>query len=251
MFDNLDVTVTATLRPALLDLTLWAFRRNFFSRLAGTRIRILLNIDPLWGDPADAPKLAEIARAHADEVVVRTAETPGFGEAVRWLWSRSQTAWIFHLEDDWILTRRIDVEQLAKEMSRPKAAQVRFNRRRNHFFRRPRFSLNPCLLRRAFVVEALAGFDPAKDPEKQILRGPLRPLERKWRYYEHGPAFHHAVVVDTGRPWREMLEITKSADKMLPRWTSGNGRRIDDAALAPYISRWRSEVEAAERFRPV
>ena len=251
MFGKLDVTVTATLRPALLELTLWAFRRNFFSRLADTRIRILLNIDPLWGDPADAPKLGEIARAYADEVLVHTADTPGFGEAVRWLWSRSETSWIFHLEDDWILTRRIDVERLAEEMARPKAAQIRFNRRRNHFFRRPRFSLNPCLLRRAFVLEALAGFDPKKDPEKQILRGQLRPLERKWRYYEHGPAFHDAIVVDTGRQWRDMLEITRSADKILPTWTRGNGGPIDETKLAPDIASWRAAVEAADNLRPV
>ena len=251
MFASLDVTVTATLRPALLDLTLWAFRRNFFSRLPGAKIRIILNIDPLWGDAADVPRMTEIARANADEVLVRTPERPSFGEAVRWLWTESRSPWIFHLEDDWILTRRIDIARLEREMARPRAAQVRFNRRRNKLFRRPRFSLNPCLLKQEFVREALAGFDPAQDPEKQILRGHLRPLEKKWRYYEHGPRRHEPIVVDTGRRWRDMLEITKSSDRMLPTWTAGNGRRLDDAALAPYIAEWRAAVEAAEALPPV
>ena len=251
MFASLDVTITATLRPALLDLTLWAFRRNFFARLPGTKIRIIINVDPLWGEPGDVPRMAEIARANADDVVMRTPERPGFGEAVRWLWSQSSSPWVFHLEDDWILTRRIDITRLEREMARPRAAQVRFNRRRNRFFRRPRFSLNPCLLKQEFIREALAAFDPAQDPEKQILRGHLRPLEQKWRYYEHGPAFHDAIVVDTGRAWRDMLEITKSSDKMLPTWTAGNGRRIDEAAMAPHIAGWRAAVEAADALPPV
>ncbi len=92
------------------------------------------------GEPADAPRLAEIARSYGPTtIVVRTPATPGFGEAVRWLWSSATSDWLFHLEDDWILTRRIDIERLAKEMARPRAAQVRFNRRRNRIFRRPRF----------------------------------------------------------------------------------------------------------------
>jgi hypothetical protein len=250
VFDTLDVVITATLRPALLELTLWSFHRNFLSRLGGTRLRILLNVDPLWGDPADAPRLAEIARSYADEVLVRTPATPGFGEAVRWLWANTSSPWVFHLEDDWILTRRIDVARLAREIARPRAAQIRFNRRRNRFFRRPRFSLNPCLLAQGFIREALAGFDPAKDPEKQILRGHLRPLEKKWRYYEHGPAFADAIVLDTGRYWRDMLAITKSVDQMVPNWTPSHGT-IDTAALVTNIAQWRAMTEAADKLPPL
>jgi hypothetical protein len=250
LFDRLDIVITATLRPALLELTLWAFDRNFFARLEGTRRRIVLNIDPLWGDPADAPRLVDIARRHADDVVVRTPATPGFGEAVRWLWAEAQSEWVFHLEDDWILTRRIDLARLAAETARTDVAQVRFNRRRNHLRRSRRFSLNPNLIRRAFITEALARFDPAKDPEKQILRGHLRPLEKKWRYLEHGRPLAPPVTVDTGREWREMLNITKSVEQLVSTWTPGSGS-VDPVALAQHVAEWRRQVEAADTLPPV
>jgi hypothetical protein len=108
-------------------------------------------------------------------------------------------------------------------MTVPRTGQIRFNKNKLRYirFRRPRFSLNPSLLRREFIQEALAHFEPSRDPEKQIYRGPMSSeLFRRWRVEFYGRRGDAPLVTDIGRTWRVERNIEKrlSPDGLSSTW---------------------------------
>jgi hypothetical protein len=214
--------MTAARRPALVARTLGSFQDGFLSQIPG-RVRLIVNIDPIWGTLAEADEVERIARRFCNDVIIRRPQTPSFGIAVHWLWSTSTSAWVFHLEDDWLLNRRVDLNRLASLMAVPRVAQIRFNKNKLRYFRfrRPRFSLNPSLLRREFISEALSHFESSRDPEKQIYRGPMaRELFRRWRVEFYGRRGDAPLVTDIGRTWRVERNIGKrlSPDGLSSSW---------------------------------
>src|SRR5262245_25846729 len=71
---DLDVVMTATLRPELIDLTLVSFFRNLFRQLNG--IRLIINIDPIGDRHCTAADILKICGRYADEVVHRCPQEP-------------------------------------------------------------------------------------------------------------------------------------------------------------------------------
>lgn len=222
----LDVAMTATRRPALFAQTLRSFEANFFSRIDAP-VRLIVNIDPVWGTGAEGDEVERIARGFCRDAIVHRPSAASFGAAVQRLWSTVTAPWVLHLEDDWLLDRPVDPNTLTSLMATPEIAEIRFNKSRIRRFRirRPRFSLNPGLLRREFIQNALRHFDPSLDPEKQIYRGPMaRELFRRWRVEFYGKRGDAAIVTDIGRAWRAQRKIEKqmSTDGLSSIWVASN-----------------------------
>lgn len=203
---DLDVTITAVRRPEVFFLTAESFRKNLFA--GNFRTRAILNIDPLGGSIADGDEVERIARANFDEVLVRKTQTGSFGDAVRWTWSNARTPWILHLEDDWLLVRKIDIAALNAEMEEPGVIAVRFYLKRNRrsIYRR-RISLNPSFMKLEVLQRMLADFNPELDPEKQL---PELPEKEKVRV--HGRARAPQIVLDMGKNWRGAIGVDKTLE---------------------------------------
>lgn len=224
--ENIDVSLVSTRRPHLLELTLRSFRMNLLRKLRVRRL--VVNIDPLWGDEFDADAVKAICRLHFDEVVVREPESANFGAAVKWLWSQMETGWFLHLEDDWCLVWPIDVARLEREMADASVGMISLY---NHgkAWRKgvwsDRFTTSPSFMRRSFGKTAAELMNPDLDPEKQFynqMNQALASAVASYRHRFHGSRFTPVCIMDTGREWRAARQIDKALVDGESAWSKGS-----------------------------
>src|SRR5690606_13056015 len=119
---QIDITLVATRRPELLEFTLRSFHKNLFTEFD---IRLVyVNFDPMWGYETDEQRVEDLCRSYWDTVAVRRPEEASFGGAVKWLWSQPEAEWFFHLEDDWALVSRINVNRVKRAMNSHGVCQI-------------------------------------------------------------------------------------------------------------------------------
>lgn len=210
--------MTATLRPEVISLTLASFSRYFLNQFE--KVRVIINIDPI-GTPGCGPDdVLSVVRKYFDDVVYRCPTTPSFSRAVKWCWENVESDVFFHLEDDWLLTRKVDFKQIDEILnSDPHIASVRLNK----FSNLPTsktwtlFSLNPSIIKRSFIAEALPLFDDDLDPESQFykLSGRRQEVLSHWTFSCYGRLGDPPYIIDTGRGWRTYNQLGK--------WRSGEG----------------------------
>lgn len=208
-----DVTLVATRRPSLLQPTLDSFDRHL---LRSVRVRtVFLNIDPIWGTEADDREVEQMVRRIGADVVIRRPDRPGFGAAVKWLWSKPGTPWFLHLEDDWILERPVSVDLLRRRTAESGLAQVSLLRRANGWKKSVysnKFTTGPSLIRSVFAHRVSDNMLEHLDPEKQLYSGTNPRLEAAiagCRRRFLGTRFTSSYITDIGRPWREQVGIEK------------------------------------------
>jgi hypothetical protein len=246
-----DVTMVATRRPELVELTLRSFHQNLLAGLDAPRL--ILNIDPVWGSEEDDREIEAICRRYFSVVEMRRPSSPGFGAAVKWAWARTATDWFLHLEDDWLLARRIDPEHLAAQMADPELGQIKLSnksryrriRARVRFWRRKRpemIATSPAFVRASFGRAAVSHMDPDLDPEKQFYQG-FNPegaaVLARFRQRLYGDLSTPCLLHDTGRIWREVQGIRKVVIGGKSVWEQAGRRRRADAYAAQ-----RREMEA-------
>src|SRR4030043_1164252 len=101
----IDITMTATLRPQVISQTLESFCRNIFKDR--NSYRLIVNIDPV-GEKVKTAKVLEVCKQYFKNIVFNTPKFPSFPSAVVWCWSKVESDFSFHLEDDWISVCKID-----------------------------------------------------------------------------------------------------------------------------------------------
>jgi len=85
-YEKIDVVVTATLRPEILNLTLQSFYTRFLRQFKQSRL--IINIDPI-GDKRYGPdNILKICRQYFKEVIYRCPPKPSFSDAVKWGWEQ-------------------------------------------------------------------------------------------------------------------------------------------------------------------
>jgi len=107
----IDITTTATLRPAILAQTLDSFFENL---LGGTALhhfeyRHILNIDCVGDDCVPYDVIHESEKRFGTMPTVRIAEDPNFTRAFRWVWQQAAAEYVFHLEDDWVMQQPVSL----------------------------------------------------------------------------------------------------------------------------------------------
>ncbi len=212
VFDSIDVVTTATLRPELLELTYRSFYKRLFYKFR--RCRLIINIDPLpTSDPSLLWKTLDICHRWFPSVVYRTPETPSFPSAVHWAWSQLESNFCFHLEDDWMLRKHINLEQVAYYFDvEPHLAEVTLNPSRNRSGVQG-LALRPSFFRRSFIDMALPLFEDSLDPEKQ-WRGHLSEggaLEG-WHFRLYGDVGDGRYIKEMGAVWRKAHDFRKWRD---------------------------------------
>jgi len=228
----IEITMIAGRRPDLLERTLASFSegllRNFQVK------RVIVNIDPVFGDESAMHRCKEIIASRFDEVLVNTPEVASFGAAVKWAWSQTEADRVLHLEDDWIVRHPITPEMIdACFQLSPKVTNVVFScptlggKGKTYMAREivktlpdgtvkkknfPVFGTSPRMMDGAFARGCAALMDPDFDPEKQMLP-PFNPALRKFmKPYRcvilWGPGGER-VIDDIGREWRKARGINK------------------------------------------
>lgn len=217
---KIDITTSATIRPSLLNETLSSFRSNLLSE--DHEYRFIINIDPI-GELASADDVLDVARSHFKEVIYRKPKVPCFADAVIWCWKQTSSDLIFHLEDDWVLLKPINLSTMLKTIGDfPKYDSFRLSKRRvpgSHKRVAPyeHLSLNPVFIRQSFVREAVKHMLPTKNPEKQLRVidpecGKFIKTTSHGVYVEQGA---NVIVKDIGRKWMERTGIYSKATGFL------------------------------------
>ena len=110
--DDICFTTTALSRPEIIEKTYSSFNSNIKGGLK--KYNLIINIDPVPNSDEN-DKVVKISEKYFKNVIYRISETPNFTSALNWCWETANTEYIFHLEDDWILDKSINLEKLIKK----------------------------------------------------------------------------------------------------------------------------------------
>jgi hypothetical protein len=119
------------------------------------------------------------------------------------------------LEDDWLLQKPVSLKEAVDLFRQDNdIASIRFNRLTNsavHPVSSPSFSLNPSIIRKQFIDEALPFFSCNLDPEKQfcVMEGEKEKALSHWKFLCYGAAGESPYLIDTGRKWRKFMNYGK------------------------------------------
>ena len=105
----LDITTTATIRPDLFYKTLKTFVDRLF--IHQKEYRLILNVDPI-GEDLDPVEVVKVGKQFFKNIVYNIPETPNFAQACKWCWKNTESKFVFHLEDDWTLSRKIFINDM-------------------------------------------------------------------------------------------------------------------------------------------
>jgi hypothetical protein len=240
---SIDITTTAVIRPEILKQTLHSFCSNLFYDNK-FNYRLIINVDPI-GEDKDPMEVVEVAKSFFDDVVYRIPKEPSFSKAVMWVWGEILSDYVFHLEDDWIILRKIPLIEMIRMLEEnDELACLHFyrkeisNRKRinlfgtsyvykNNFYisRKPfGFSLNPVLVKAEFLKQIVPNLNEFANPEKQIrYKNPLmKKILSAWRYGIYGrPNQTRTVYGKNGLHWRNDNNFAKPKDKPFLTWVKG------------------------------
>jgi hypothetical protein len=241
---QIDITMTTVIRPSVLEKTLLSFSKNLFYDNKD-RYRLIVNIDPV-GEKDDPKTIISLCNSFFNNVIYNIPSKPSFPKAVIWVWSQVTAPWVFHLEDDWLIHRQIDINNMIRILNeRPGLACLRLYKRNIPKQRKPimfecsyqynkdgffvaknsgtQFGLNPVLIRRKFIQQALPLMRNDKNPEKQFRYTNLimKDFIYKWQYAIYGKPGDTLLVSDHGLQWRKSQMLVKPSNSFI-RWVKKN-----------------------------
>ena len=239
---GIDITITATCRPDILDRTLRSFSQNLFRPHSQIINNVFVNIDPIG--PSDPHTTAKVLSRYfpTHKITTHIPNTPSFPKAFIWCWQQTlstPSACVFHLEDDWELTRPVDLQNLFLLLYLyPDLSILRLSAFRSGthvmkcwnkliqwngtFFETPPdlrgllgFCGHPSLIRKEFIRTVLPHLDSEKNPEKQIKGS--HPVFGHYILSHRFGVYHGqdepAAIRDIGRQWMIQNQYRKSGSK--------------------------------------
>jgi hypothetical protein len=210
---KMDFTTTAVARPGVLDQTLSSFSKNL-KGLNMKECRMVINIDPLPSNK-NRDRVIKVAEKHFGDVLYRLPDKANFTAAYNWIWKNAETKYIFNLEDDWQLSKEIDVPFLMDYFHKnKKLLQVILRAYRYHY---RTCALSPSIIHKRMYSAVGGNLDNNINPEAQ-LRGErfgIR-MPHRGKIGSHGlirvyPKKLKTIIVhDLGRRWIRKTKFKKS-----------------------------------------
>jgi hypothetical protein len=238
--DRIDIAMTATIRPDLVNRTLSKIVQNVVDN--PERFRLIINVDPI-GEDINPIKVVNVAKAHFKDVVYNIPKEPSFPKAVRWVWDHTDAPYVFHWEDDAFVVRKINVEDMINILKEcKKIASLRLfkantpNNKSIDVFRsrwhynplgfyvadrwQEQFGLNPTLIKKEFVKEAVELMHDDVNPEKQFRPRYewMVPLISKWKYGLYTKPGEPTLITEGGIAWRNEHGFQKPSKNQFVTW---------------------------------
>lgn len=237
----IDITMTAVLRPKILDETL----RKIIKYVVDDpdRFRLIINVDQV-GEKIKPAKIVKTAERHFKNVISNIAKTPSFPKAVKWVWENSDAPFVFHWEDDVNILRKINVNKMInilnedEDLCSLRLYKFRIPRKKkfntfsckwyynekgyyiaNDWERQ--FGLNPILIKRAFIDEAVKRMVDNVNPEKQFRSSQeyMVPLIKKWKYGIYSrPGEGPLINGKKGQRWKNKMRLQKPDKEKFLSW---------------------------------
>jgi len=211
--NTLSFTTTAMPRPELIKSTYDSFTKNL-QDFDFRKATLYLNVDSYPDKLEDYKRqeVVDIARQYFGNVIVNLPDYPNFSAAVKWCFSKIETFYNFHLEDDWELLMPFTVSSFNQFFIPPHVQQVAL-RAWKHV--KSDFWLSPCFMRGSFCREMAEKMNISDNPEVQI-----RTLKNNYRKesFLYFPFDTKGVVLkDLGRTWMRNKNYNRG-DKNFTQW---------------------------------
>ncbi len=210
---KIDLVLVATLRPEILEITLNTF---YHKLLKNFDVRLIVNVDPIGDEKYSQQDIINVCKKYFTNIISHSPSKPSFSRAVLWCWQQIKSEIFFHLEEDWCLKSKVDLERALVLFQDEEVVSVRLNITRNAKFKTIKnlvltdaFSLNPSFFRSAFIKEKIKKYDTNQDPEKQISKNTKSILFPNPKFILYGKRNENALVIDIGKIWREKRSLDK------------------------------------------
>jgi hypothetical protein len=227
----IDITMTAVIRPEVIRQTLESFCNDLFYD-DKINYRLIINIDPI-GEDKSPMEVVKVAESFFDNVVYNIPKEPSFCKAVIWVWNKIVSDYVFHLEDDWVILRKIPLVEMIRILDKnPDLSCLHFYRKdisnrkkislfgttyvyKNNYYVSGKpfgFSLNPVLVRSEFIKQVVSKMNNKSNPEKQIRvrNDNMKEILSSWKYGIYGqPNQTKTVYGKNGLHWREEMGFRK------------------------------------------
>ncbi len=165
--EKIDIAMTATLRPTIIEQTFISIVRNICEPNPEYEFNLVINVDPA-GEKVSQSSIVDIAKKYFANVISNVPEKPSFPMAVKWVWSNTSTKYVLHSEDDFEIMKEIDMDHIVRILQKhPKIGSLR--------------------LCRGIGIDS-----PAPDMNGKIIRR----MGQKWHYNDDG--FYLASMVQGG-----------------------------------------------------
>jgi hypothetical protein len=243
--ERFDITMTATLRPELIERTLESHQKYLF-KTDMRRARLIINVDFVGVEESCHSRtfdkvLRVIDKFPFCEIVFRPGVEPHFGKAFCWCMEQIAHPFVFHLEEDWEMQFELDFREMYELFGKyPNLAHLRLSsfistlqtcKNWNKFlvwngdFFEVEFSDrgvigwcgHPSLNRSSFIKDVMAYVKPESNPEKQIkgrrYRHPLNNIFASNRFGSYHPQNSPKAVIDIGRQWMVEKGYVKQGNK--------------------------------------
>ena len=216
---SFEFTTTACCRPEIIERTYQSFSNNLLNVNFSKSI-LYINIDPI---PKNTnPELVlDIAKKYFGEVIYNIPKSPNFTNALKWCWSKPKNKYFFHLEDDWILLKSIDINVLVKLINNKYVSVLLRGYKKD----RNTIDLAPSLFSTEFANRISKKLNINYNPEEQI-RAPIgsdirisEPTDCTLRYPDE------IVIKDIGREWLRNNNIKRNNTKdvkLFTGWSHAN-----------------------------
>lgn len=223
----LDITTTAMPRPDIVDRTYKSWTTNL-KGVDWSNSTCYINVDPFSEeDQASELRLnvVSVAEKYFGRVVANLPDTPNYSAAYNWVWSSVGNYYVLNLEDDWILKKHVDVNQIKNILDEVETRhEVVF---RAYSYKYPCYCTSPALVTRDWCHAFGGKLDITKNPETQIHQRKLGKLKynffvpcKEQKYYnkdynvsDYVVAFPYngrdCIAIDIGREWAKQNDYDR------------------------------------------
>lgn len=120
MFD-LDITMTASLRKEIVDETLSSLKENL---ICNGNLILIIDIAPIGDLKQKQNDVLNVCNKYIEngflrDVIARIINPSLQADAQKWVWDQSQSPYILQWEDDWVLLKKINIENILKHFNTP------------------------------------------------------------------------------------------------------------------------------------
>ena len=207
----MDLLLIAGRRPELIEKTLTSIN----DQIDIVFDNIIVNLDAWAGDKHDHQKAKDIILSFYPNALINEPAVPGFTKAVKYLWSNIKSDYALYTEDDWIWNVSLNQGDLINQ----DCGMLRFNNIHNEG--KDYYGTSPCILTKAFALEASAVLNLDLDPEKQIRSNKaLAQIANKHKVKNLKK--YGICITDIGREWRNERNIIKVVKDRKSTWEFKN-----------------------------
>jgi hypothetical protein len=208
------------IRPKVLYKT-YSSLKKYVTDLDFKNTELYINIDPLPNNK-DPTEVVKVAKSFFGKVIFNIPEKANFPSALNWLWSQTDSDFIFHLEDDWEFVSDISIKKMLK-CFKSDIEMVQLKRKSSAY--QGMVGLTPCIMSKRFYKNFAGNLKLDRNPEMQIMQR----VSKKYIPKENESKLTNAkvyvfptksyVVKDIGREWLKKSKYSRPAYSDFVSWS--------------------------------